>query len=156
MSRSFQPVAFPSIGVLAALHRRCFPEDAWDVPTLGEIFRLPGFFGRIALRDEEPVGFVLALDLKIEFEILSLGVVPEARRAGVGEALLDSVCGLAQRRQAGRVVLEVAIDNDAALALYRAKGFALVGRRERYYRRAEQAVDALVLSLSLPRLPPST
>ena len=155
MKRSFEPVAFPSIGVLASLHRRCFPEDAWDVPTLGEIFRLPGFFGRIALEDDVPVGFVLALDLKIECEILSLGVVPEARRTGVGETLLDCVCSLAQRRHSARVILEVAIDNEAALALYRGKGFARVGRRARYYRRAEQAIDALVLSLSLPPLSPS-
>jgi ribosomal-protein-alanine N-acetyltransferase len=96
-----------------------------------------------------PAGFALALDLREECEILSLGVLPERRREGVGMALLDSVCVAARRRGAERIVLEVAVDNIAALALYAARGFIPVGRRANYYRQMGHSADALVLRLAL-------
>jgi ribosomal-protein-alanine N-acetyltransferase len=110
---------------------------------------MAGFFGRIAWEGESPAGFALALNLREECEILSLGVLPEWRREGVGMALLDSVCGEARRRNAECIVLEVAVDNIAALALYAARGFIPVGRRPNYYRRTGHTADALVLRLAL-------
>ena len=96
-----------------------------------------------------PAGFAFALDLRGECEILSLGVLPERRREGLGMALLDSVCVEARRRSAECVVLEVAVDNIAALALYAARGFIPAGRRGNYYRRVGHSADALVLRLAL-------
>jgi len=110
---------------------------------------MAGFFGRIAWEGEMPAGFALALDLREECEILSLGVLPERRREGVGMALLDSVCVEARRRSAECIVLEVAVDNIAALALYAVRGFIPVGRRGNYYRRLGHSADALVLRLAL-------
>jgi ribosomal-protein-alanine N-acetyltransferase len=52
----------------------------------------------------------------------------------------------ARGRGAGPVFLEVSAANAAALALYRAAGFAEAGRRPGYYRTPEgAALDALVL-----------
>ena len=46
-----------------------------------------------------------------------------------------------------RVKLFVAEDNEAALALYQNHGFAQVGLRQRYYRRADgREIDAKLLS----------
>jgi ribosomal-protein-alanine N-acetyltransferase len=42
--------------------------------------------------------------------------------------------------------LEVAVDNAAALRLYRRAGFAEAGRRRGYYERPGGRVDALVLT----------
>jgi ribosomal-protein-alanine N-acetyltransferase len=91
----------------------------------------------------------LARDLHKECEILSLGVLPERRREGVGAALLNSICVEARLRSAESIVLEVAVDNIAALALYAARGFLQVGRRRNYYRRTRNSADALVLRLEL-------
>jgi len=85
-----------------------------------------------------------------EAEIVSLGVLPNHRRRGIGSAILDAVCGAARLRGAERVVLEVALDNEAARALYAGRGFTVVGRRRNYYRRAERLVDALILRVHLP------
>jgi ribosomal protein S18 acetylase RimI-like enzyme len=46
-------------------------------------------------------------------------------------------------------VLEMAVDNGAARALYTAKGFTPVGRRRNYYRQRGGLVDALILRLAL-------
>lgn len=148
-----EPVFRAAAGATALLHRACFPEDPWDAQAIEQIMSIPRFFGRIGWRGDLPAGFVLALDLGGEAEIVSLGVLPGNRRAGLGSALLDSICGEARLRRAKCLVLEVAADNDAARSLYTAKGFALIGTRPNYYRRAGRSVDALVLRLALAAAP---
>jgi [ribosomal protein S18]-alanine N-acetyltransferase len=135
--------------LLSALHETCFPEDPWGVSSVTEVMGIPGFFGQVAWKGERPVGFVLALDLGDECEILSLGVVPEQRRAGIGGTLLSSACVAARLRGAVAVALEVAEDNAAARALYGKRDFTEVGRRPHYYSRGRNTIDALVLRRAL-------
>lgn len=133
--------------VLGALHRECFPDDPWGPRAVAEVLAMPGAFGFLAVEppSETPSGFLLALALPEECEILALGVRPGSRRHGVAGALLSGL--LAAMDCTGRaVLLEVAEDNEAALGLYRGAGFARVGRRPAYYRRgAASAVAALQL-----------
>jgi ribosomal-protein-alanine N-acetyltransferase len=117
---------------------------------------IAGFFGQIAWGKEAPAGFALALDLGGECEILSLGVVPDRRRAGIGIALLDSICVVAGLRRAECVKLEVAVDNAAACALYAKGGFTVVGRRRNYYCQRGRLVDALILRRALVTALPAT
>ena len=124
--------------VLAALHGECFPEDPWSAVAVGEVLAMPGAFGFLALDDAvapvaAPHGFVIALAVAGDCEILALGVRPSARRRGIARALLDHV--LARVGVSATVLLEVAEDNKAALALYERAGFCRVGRRPAYYRR---------------------
>ena len=135
---------------ISVLQQACFPEDPWDAGAIDQIMGIPGFFGRVGWAKTAPVGFALALALGEEAEIVSLGVLPDHRRCGIGSAILDAACDEALLRGAERVVLEVASDNEAARALYAGRGFTVVGRRRNYYRRAEWLVDALVLRLQLP------
>jgi ribosomal-protein-alanine N-acetyltransferase len=134
---------------LALLHSACFPEDPWGPSAIAEILGITGCFGRIVWEDETPAGFALALDLRKECEIVSIGVLPERRRGGLGAALLDALCVEARLHAAESIVLEVAIDNAAARALYAGRGFIPVGRRQNYYRRTRNSADALVLRLAL-------
>ncbi|MBV8091583.1 MAG: GNAT family N-acetyltransferase [Alphaproteobacteria bacterium] len=149
MTTSMVPVSVVTAGVLSALHRTIFHEDPWDTPAIAGIMRIAGFFGRIASENEQPIGFVMALDLGEESEIVSLGVLPERRRAGCGSALLAAICREAKLRGSRSLVLEVAIDNIAARAFYDSRGFTPVSLRLNYYRRAERLVDALILRLAL-------
>jgi len=92
-----------------------------------------------------------------EGEIVDFGVVPTKRAQGIGRRLLSSAHHGAWALGARRMVLEVAEDNAPARALYDAFGYTAVGRRPRYYRRADGArVDALILAhdLSPPACPP--
>ena len=152
MNRRLQPLSKVLAGPLSMLHCACFPEDPWNSLAIAEIMNITGFFGRIAWADEMPAGFVLALYLRKECEILSLGVLPERRREGIGSILLDSVCSEGRVRGAECVILEVAVDNSAALALYTGLGFMPVGHRRNYYRQASRRVDALVLQLALANI----
>jgi len=68
-----------------------------------------------------------------EAEILTVGVVPAARRHGVGSMLVAALLADAARRGATEIFLEVRVDNDAARSLYLANGFEKIGIRRGYY-----------------------
>lgn len=156
MTLCVEAVSCAAAGPVAMLHRACFPEDPWDVDAVSEIMRVPGFIGSVGWKKDLPVGFLLALHLGNEAEILSLGVVPDHRRTGVGSALLDALSFEAARRAAESLVLEVAVDNVAGRALYAASGFSVVGCRRNYYCRAGRSIDGLILRRALATAPPET
>ncbi len=90
--------------------------------------------------------------VETEAYLYSLGVVPEFRRLGVGDALLDEAVAIASRWQAWRIVLEVRPDNLAAIAFYAGAGFVTIGRRSRWY---EDGSPALRMAWLLPWKPSS-
>lgn len=81
-------------------------------------------------------------------EILTVGVVPVARRHGVGVRLLDALLDEARRRGATQAFLEVRVDNRPARRMYEREGFVRVGTRRGYYDAGR--VDAVVMRLDLP------
>jgi ribosomal-protein-alanine N-acetyltransferase len=150
MTSRIEPMPRGAADPISLLHRACFPDDPWDARAIEQIMGIPGFFGRVGWAKTAPVGFAMAIALGEEAEIVSLGVLPDHRRYGIGSAILDAICGEARLRGAERVVLEMASDNAAASALYAGRGFTVVGHRRNYYRRAEGLVDALILRVQLP------
>lgn len=148
MSR-ITPLPLTAAAPLARLHLACFPDEPWDCAAFARLLALPGCFGCLAWHGRAPMGFALARDLGTECEILSLGVTPQRRRQGTGRALVAAIIAAAARRGLGSVVLEVAVDNDAARSLYAGTGFRQVGRRPGYYRRRSGLADALILRLML-------
>ena len=133
---------------LAKAHASAF-DSPWPPEAFAALMGSPGVFALAAV-DQSPVGLILMRAVAGEAEVLTLAVEPSHRRLGVARALLQG--GLLQAAALGaeEAFLEVAADNRAALALYRAEGFEPAGRREGYYRRPSgQTVDALVLRRTL-------
>jgi ribosomal-protein-alanine N-acetyltransferase len=126
---------------LATQHAQCF-ERSWDADEFAQLLDHPG---AIAFASED--GFVLLRCAADEAEVLTLAVVPHARRRGLGAALARAACAEAAAIKVRRVFLEVAEDNVAACALYLRLGFAEVGRRTGYY---AGGVNAVVMSRHLP------
>ncbi len=123
---------------MALLHAAAFPSlDRWSATAFATQLALPGVFGLI----DERGGLALARVAADEAELLTIAVHPEARRQGIGRALLKAVLSEAARRGAVTVLLEVAESNTPARALYASLAFRPVGRRKGYYASA----DALVL-----------
>jgi ribosomal-protein-alanine N-acetyltransferase len=139
------PVGAEAAAVLAALHARCF-DEAWGLAATASLLAAgQGFVAEPEAGDGPPVGFALARAVADEAELLSLGVVPEARRREVGHALLQALTAWAAGAGLCRIHLEVAEDNRAARLLYRQHGFETVGRRAGYY----AGRDALLLRREL-------
>ena len=146
-----RPAVDADAEILARLHGLAFPEDPWERQALSRLLALPKMHARLAFSDRKPIGFLLALVVGGEAEVLTLCVDPQARRRGVARALLVDLYAVARVARSSRIVLEVAADNETARALYAAEGFAAVGRRPFYYRRAAAAAaDALILARPLP------
>lgn len=76
-------------------------------------------------------------------EILTVGVVPQARQQGIGGRLLAMLLDEARRRGAVEAFLEVRVDNPVAQQLYERARFVRVGIRRGYY--AGGRVDAVVM-----------
>jgi [ribosomal protein S18]-alanine N-acetyltransferase len=143
-----RPVEGFDIPVLTELHAACFSAP-WDQPwtqrSFTEVLQMPGTGARIAALGAEPIGFALARIAADEAELLLIGIHPAHRRAGHGRVLLDHMIEALREAGAARLYLEVAENNQAATAFYRAAGFAPVGRRKKYY----AGEDALVLMKAL-------
>jgi ribosomal-protein-alanine N-acetyltransferase len=78
-----------------------------------------------------------------EAEILTVGVVPEARRRGIARRLVAALLSAARDAGASDVYLEVRVDNAAARTLYLSEGFDEAGVRRGYYDLGR--VDAVVM-----------
>ncbi len=131
--------------LLAALHEPAF-DDPWDAAAMTSLLASPGVAALTAHEDATPIGFVMLRAIAGEAEILTLAVLPGARRRGVGAALMRQAVETAKAAGARRLFLEAAEDNAAALALYASLGFQAVGRRAGYYRRPGRSVAALILA----------
>ncbi len=128
---------------LAAIHAAAFPpRERWGADAMALQLGLPGAFGLIDARG----GMVLARVAADEAEILTVAVLPEARRQGLGRSLLEAAAEQAVARGAVALFLEVSTANGPAQALYATCGFVPVGRRRRYY---PDGADALVLRRAL-------
>ena len=141
------PASREDAEMLARLEALAFGERSWGSDSVKESFvapRVTVLFG--GARETEPQGFAVWRDLGPEAEILTIGVVDEARGGGLGRALLSGVLEAARRGGAERCFLEVDALNDPARALYARAGFAQVGARQRYYR---DGGDAVVMALDL-------
>lgn len=126
---------------------------AWSAPALEERLGRSGTLLLVAVlasrgrRKLETVGFALFQQCGPEAELHLVGVVPEARRHGVGKALVDAGHHALGAAEVEAVYLEVAADNTPARRLYERLGYAEVGRRPRYY---PSGADAIVLRCRLP------
>lgn len=133
--------------ILEHIHATCFP-DAWDQATFDHLLRETSTCGWMATSLEgDPIGFILARVLGQEAEILTFSVVPFYQKEGVGRCLLNELLSFLKSVSCEKVFLEVAVDNEAAIALYTSKGFAVIGTRPNYYKRAGQTfVSAIVMA----------
>lgn len=103
----------------------------------------------IGREDGRLVAFAIAMRGVDEAHLLAIGVVPERQRRGVGAALLDFLCANARADGIARMLLEVRPSNAGALAFYRRRGFAEIGRRRGYYPAIEGREDAIVMAKEL-------
>jgi ribosomal-protein-alanine N-acetyltransferase len=131
---------------LASLHAGSFA-DGWSQADFANWLARADAFGAVADVGGEPVGFVMALTSGDDAEILTIATNPSNRQMGIGRNLVVAMLGEARKRGLARVLLEVARDNAAALALYRATGFVEIGVRKAYYRRGTVGVDAITMSV---------
>jgi RimJ/RimL family protein N-acetyltransferase len=80
---------------------------------------------------------------------VGLMVALDARRQGVGSALLRAAVDWAREAGIRKLELHVFPWNEAAIALYEAFGFEREGYRKRHYRRGGELVDAILMAYEI-------
>ena len=104
--------------------------------------------GRGLLRDVERARVVGYAGLWFDgdvTQVMTLGVDPAWQRRGVGRELMDAILHRSRELRADAVLLEVRVDNQAAIALYEELGFERIGVRKRYYQ--PENMDAYTMRL---------
>lgn len=146
-ARALREVRWQDLAELADLETELFGAEAWSLPSWwGELAGRPRRECFLAEDDEGIVGYAV-LDHGGEVsDVMTIAVLPRARRTGLGRRLLEELVTRARTAGAQRLLLEVRADNAAARGLYAARGFSQLQTRRGYY---PDGGDALVLALDL-------
>ena len=147
-----RPLTLEDVPVLTALERELFGSGAWSPAMLAEELHAPGrwYVGAV---DPDPsgqrtlVGYAGLWSDGTDATVMTIGVTAAHQGRGVGRVLLAALLEEARRERAASVLLEVRVDNAAALALYERFGFTRMGRRRGYYQ--PENVDAWTMRLDL-------
>ncbi len=97
--------------------------------------------------DERVLGYIVFWIVHDEVHVLNVATALEARRRGIGRALMDAAEEEGRARGARLATLEGRRSNLGAIALYRTIGYRQVGVRPKYY--AEENEDAIVMVKAL-------
>jgi [ribosomal protein S18]-alanine N-acetyltransferase len=129
------PMTVAHVDALMPFERAMFGTESWSRSAyLAELAdtRLKHY---VAAESEDGalLGWAGVMIVQDAAEILTVGVVPAARRTGLARLMLAELLAAARRRGAVEAFLEVRIDNAAARALYASEGFEQIGVRRGYY-----------------------
>ncbi|MEP6509154.1 MAG: ribosomal protein S18-alanine N-acetyltransferase [Gemmatimonadales bacterium] len=136
------------LAAVAAIEEASFG-DPWSAKEFSSVLAVDHSIFLIAESRGEIVGYVIAIAVLDEAEILNVAVSPSRRGEGIGGDLLDAALKQVESRGAESLFLEVRVSNVAARALYQSRGFAEISKRKNYYRTPLE--DALVMRRAAKR-----
>ena len=130
---------------LAQIHRDAFVhERSWQAAEFAELLAKP-YNHCLSTKG----GFALIQTFEDEAELLTLAVSPAHQRKGIAQELITRWISTSD---ASTAFLEVAADNNPAIALYSKNGFTQSGLRKDYYKRPSGlAIDALLMTRAFTR-----
>lgn len=135
---------------IALLEQDLFGTGAWSEHAVYEELTAPNRYYVVDTDSRTPPtirGYAGFWFDGYDAQIMTIGVHPAHQGKGIGGALLDDLISEARTRGAERVLLEVRVDNAAAIHLYETRGFTIMGLRKRYYQ--PEGIDAHTMSLTL-------
>jgi [ribosomal protein S18]-alanine N-acetyltransferase len=146
--RAYEPHDF------AALHRldqSCFPQGiAYSRTTLHYFLMLPTANCVVAVEGKNLVGFILSEQNPPLAHVTTLDVAASHRRRGIASALLAEAETNWIYYGVHHVLLETAIENEAAVAFWKRHGYRIEAVLKRYYL---GRLDAYEMRKILPAVP---
>jgi ribosomal-protein-alanine N-acetyltransferase len=120
---------------LCRIDHICFPGDiAFSRAEMAFYLNHPESIARVAVVEGRILGFVLArMETPITAHIITLDIIPEARRRKIGTCLMEELHGILGKRGIGAAILEVATDNVPAQKLYEKMNYRYLGTLCGYY-----------------------
>ena len=130
---------------VAELEQLCFA-DPWSEKAL-ELLLGDGAYGAVYLSNGKVMAYGGILWAPDEGQITNIATHPDARRCGMGAAILEHLIAVARARGCEQLSLEVRVSNTPAISLYERYGFLKMGIRRGFYKHPTE--DAFVMCLSL-------
>lgn len=122
---------------LYEIETKCFDKEAFTRNQIAQLLTDYNSVSLVARKREKIVGFVIgtiyAIAKKPAGHILTIDVVPEHRKEGVGQTLLVEIEEVFMEKGVKSINLEVREDNIAALNLYQRLGYKKAGKLHFYY-----------------------
>lgn len=140
------PASLGDLSQLGTLEKACFPLDAWPLIEQIAALTFPATVRIKAVHAGRMVGFVGGDIRRVRKTgwITTLAVLPEYRRMGIGQAMLQAC---EQALKMPLVKLSVRRTNLEAQLLYMKNGYHKVETWQRYYEGGE---DAIVMEKDMP------
>jgi ribosomal-protein-alanine N-acetyltransferase len=137
------------VEALLPLERELFGRSAWSAETfwseLGQVETRWYVVASLIAEPDRLIGYAGLLAPGSEADVQTIAVAPAVQGRGVGGVLIDALIAQAGVSGATSLLLEVRADNEAAIGLYRKRGFEQIAVRRRYYQ--PEDVDAWVMRL---------
>ncbi len=137
---SLRPLAVGDLVAMEAMQRAALPDPFTPGELALELERSHARNLAAFDADGRLCGAVLGWLIVGELQIHQVVVASEARRAGIGRALVEAILARVVAEGARIATLEVRQSNEAARQLYARLGFATDGLRRRYSPDGEDAV----------------
>jgi ribosomal-protein-alanine acetyltransferase len=138
--------AISDLDAVSSLERAVFSLAAWSLRSVEEELRAvsPDREVLVALEGHDLVGYAVLTRAGDTSDLRRIAVAEEYQRRRIATRLMVALLSSPPAGECDRVMLEVAAENTAALALYERSGFVETARRERYY---HDGADAVVMEL---------
>lgn len=131
------------VEAIVGIEQACFGAGAWSETLVRD--EVTGERHHVLVDDDLRAYGAISLAGDVA-DLDRIAVLPKARGQGLARELLTRLVDQARDLGAGRMLLEVAADNAAALGLYESFGFDTISTRKAYY---PDGVDALVRELTI-------
>ena len=131
---------------LSELHAQGF-NAPWSEKDLSDMIERSVYNVVLArsLESNEPLAFGVSQWAGDDVELITLVSATSQRRKGLAKSIFTRLDKDASEQDAKRWMLEVAVDNDAAIELYNRLGFSSFSIRKAYYKRGNARADALMM-----------
>jgi len=149
--RDYQPADFDT---LYAIDQSCYPSEvAYSKRELRVYLRKPGAECIVAKAAHAIAGFCISAYQDARGYIVTIDVLEQFRRTGIGSALLIEVERRLVANGVREVRLETATDSQSAVAFWQKHGYRSLGIREKYYPGGR---DAFAMSRNIPSTRPKS
>ncbi|MBQ8026558.1 MAG: ribosomal protein S18-alanine N-acetyltransferase [Clostridia bacterium] len=143
LNTAIEPMEEEHIEKIAEIEEKCFSMP-WSEKSLREELNNENAHFLAAILESQVIGYIGAIEICGEADITNVAVLPEYRRCGIGEKLLNFAENGAKGRGCESITLEVRASNTAAISLYQKAGYQQAGTRKNFYEKPTE--DALLMT----------
>lgn len=117
------------------IEQSLFPDDAWSVEMFkDELAEVPlSRYVVVAEIDNQIIGYASLRFVGSEGDINTIAIQEVFQQKGFGKQLLQHLLTVAKEKGVREIFLEVRVDNQLAIELYRKTGFEKIDLRRNYY-----------------------